>query len=461
MINTFFSGRDTYKVKNRFGEFLYDIDINSQLPAKAVFDKVKAKEALFLIDDIFKAVDLRYFLIFGTLLGAIREKDFIVYDDDIDLGIYIEDTDKLINALTILTKDYGFVISKISTSCESVTIYYQNIIIDIGLFHRDKKVYIYNDFFENKIPIRFLDQLEKTNLFNREFLVPYDVENYLSFMYGKNWRVPTQKWNHFNKYINIDISYLRKIKQKLRGFKYLSKDTFYFIKFKFFGYYKKILKDLDIKNIKKVVKSGEGFCNTFIIFADSTIVLKVDNAQRFKFFKNSFKSVEPIYDFLPYKDRFIHEKDLFEKINNKQVTIFDNVIVFSFIESKKLSDYLYKDEFYGYLRELFKYLKQHNISHGDLHIDNILINKRIYLIDFEMVFSDYLTLEERYFYDIFYLFAKLEYQYPIYFDKHFVKLKEFVRSNFTEDEREKIIQVSKKCKRYFFSVNGARVELFV
>ena len=48
-------------------------------------DKVIAKENLFLLKDICDEAGLKFILFYGTLLGAIREHDFITHDEDIDL----------------------------------------------------------------------------------------------------------------------------------------------------------------------------------------------------------------------------------------------------------------------------------------------------------------------------------------------------------------------------------------
>lgn len=48
-------------------------------------------EVLCTIDDICRENNIEYFLDSGTALGAVREKDFIPWDDDMDLKIYAED----------------------------------------------------------------------------------------------------------------------------------------------------------------------------------------------------------------------------------------------------------------------------------------------------------------------------------------------------------------------------------
>lgn len=54
----------------------------------------KLKEMLEDIDEFFKENEIKYFLIGGSVLGAIRHKGFIPWDDDIDIGLYREDFEK-------------------------------------------------------------------------------------------------------------------------------------------------------------------------------------------------------------------------------------------------------------------------------------------------------------------------------------------------------------------------------
>jgi lipopolysaccharide cholinephosphotransferase len=61
-------------------------------------------EILTRIDDVCKKNNIRYFMIGGTLLGAVRHKGFIPWDDDIDIAMRRKDYEKF---LSIAQKELG------------------------------------------------------------------------------------------------------------------------------------------------------------------------------------------------------------------------------------------------------------------------------------------------------------------------------------------------------------------
>ncbi|MFQ9057363.1 MAG: LicD family protein [[Eubacterium] siraeum] len=70
--------------------------MEEQLTKKELAD-LKAKELDILVkfDRMCKENNLRYFITAGTLLGAVRHKGFIPWDDDIDVVMLRKDFKKL------------------------------------------------------------------------------------------------------------------------------------------------------------------------------------------------------------------------------------------------------------------------------------------------------------------------------------------------------------------------------
>ena len=57
--------------------------------------QLKMLEVLLAIDKVCKEHNLKYYIAYGTLLGAVRYKGFIPWDDDVDLFMPRNDYERL------------------------------------------------------------------------------------------------------------------------------------------------------------------------------------------------------------------------------------------------------------------------------------------------------------------------------------------------------------------------------
>ena len=160
-------------------------------------DKILAKQVLFEIDDIFKKYGIVYWLDCGTLLGAIREKDFITWDiNDIDIGMYrflpleyelwcnfLKDLASKGIKVEIVWDNSVFSAKKIDGK--------KRMIIDVHTFKRRGKEYHIE---MNKriffFPKELIETLDEVEFQGRKFKVPHNPGKYLSCLYGASWKTP-------------------------------------------------------------------------------------------------------------------------------------------------------------------------------------------------------------------------------------------------------------------------------
>ena len=84
--------------KDPFLNFLFK---STNLKADGNFRNVQllALELLKFIDNVCKKYNLEYFIIYGSLLGAVRHGGFIPWDDDLDIMMMRKDYNQLIEVL--------------------------------------------------------------------------------------------------------------------------------------------------------------------------------------------------------------------------------------------------------------------------------------------------------------------------------------------------------------------------
>lgn len=149
-------------------------------------DKAIAEENLLLLNDFLCEHRIKYGLIAGTLLGAVREGDFISHDEDIDLFFLEEQRCELLDLLPLM-REIGFEVARydrrgllsIIRKGEYMDLYFFKELCD-GIRHCCGWC----------IPEVFLMKTTTIEFKGRDYVVPFDYEDYLVYQYGNNWRTP-------------------------------------------------------------------------------------------------------------------------------------------------------------------------------------------------------------------------------------------------------------------------------
>jgi len=150
------------------------------------------------IDRVLKKHKVRYWMDGGTMLGAVRHRGMIPWDDDVDIGVYAEDESKLHKALRELEPKYDIEWDSESGDCRRV-------IVSV----RSKSEFPFAEFFIYTIEkgrtrfrckqdekdwgkkcyhdIQDLFPLKKYQYGNKEMSGAYNAIPYFNRCYGRDW----------------------------------------------------------------------------------------------------------------------------------------------------------------------------------------------------------------------------------------------------------------------------------
>lgn len=151
------------------------------------FDREDARTTLLEAREIFRRYGKRFFLDRGTLLGAVRESDFIASDYDIDLGVFadevaLDEIKEMFQGTRFgLNQDSDFKVGLISPS---------GIQLDLFSTRRERGYFVSSGY--RSIHHWYFSPFEliEFEFLGEMFLIPSNYEKHLEENYG-NWRTPT------------------------------------------------------------------------------------------------------------------------------------------------------------------------------------------------------------------------------------------------------------------------------
>lgn len=152
-----------------------------------------AFENLCILKEVLDKQGVEFQITFGTLLGAIREKDFIEHDEDIDLQVLDEYKQKLFDCLPELNKQ-GFDVARYDRR-GLMSIYRKNEYIDFYFYTNrgDGTRYCSGYIF----PCEIIEKSMNHNFRGLDVKIPVEYLKFLRYEYGDNWQTPVV-WKNYS-----------------------------------------------------------------------------------------------------------------------------------------------------------------------------------------------------------------------------------------------------------------------
>jgi phosphorylcholine metabolism protein LicD len=177
--------------------------------------------------------DIPLFVNNGTLLGIIRDNKILSWDSDIDLAILYDNILQIDMESFILKTIKKLDLTQINITVTKVIDNTKKVLSYKIDFHKNnclpfplsiEYMSIENEYViemvslgQFKVPKKHILSLDRYVFFNQTIYIPNQVEEYLSFIYGNDWKTPKKNisFNDYNNYneVSKDIIFQANIKQ--------------------------------------------------------------------------------------------------------------------------------------------------------------------------------------------------------------------------------------------------------
>lgn len=163
-------------------------------------------KALEVLKDVREALfDFLWWLEAGTLLGAVREDNFIEHDpNDIDISVLIPDHSTEIDTIDREMKERGFVLyKKYGRFVNGLQLVYKRDGIKVDLFFNYEglggvwhAVWKRGEMKRNIFPWSVIFPIKPGEINGIEVPVPQHPQEHLALRYG-DWRTPAKEWDYW------------------------------------------------------------------------------------------------------------------------------------------------------------------------------------------------------------------------------------------------------------------------
>ena len=235
-------------------------------------------KGLIDISKILQMHKVPFMLSDGVLLGAIRDRNFIKWDWDVELSVKVEDiysksddlleslkeNDFLLTNVTLRWKNYKICANKYGTKYSLIGFFEQG-------QNRMRSAWVY--------PSEFFDKIEEHSFLGNKYMIPSPPENYLEYQYG-DWKTPvrsTIKRNYLTSKVYRENRYfmraLHHLKKKLEKLSIIAKK---YLKAKIIVHYK------SLKILKKDVIINNNFQKLYKVFCPGPITFILNKKKNSK-----------------------------------------------------------------------------------------------------------------------------------------------------------------------------------
>ena len=164
------------------------VSARQNLPDRSERDLELQNLGLIEVSEILEAIGVRYFLVEGALLGAVRGGDFIKWDWDVGIALMCHDSAAKPAVLQESFERSGFTVETTSGPFPKLNLRKFGAKFELCFWTKRGRMLVR---LGRKVPSKFFETIGSIKLRNRLYPCPHPPEEYLAFYYG-NWKTPVR-----------------------------------------------------------------------------------------------------------------------------------------------------------------------------------------------------------------------------------------------------------------------------